>query len=273
MKRTLFILLILSTLFYLPTFAQKEKLPKKNITKNFFVDVGGVYSDFQDTKFSDVRERGWGAYAKIGFNNFKTAKHFWETGLFVSFSKENAATHNQGLATVIYPNIYFKYLKGLNDKLYLGARVDIFDNYIRVYQNLQNNGTFATAGNHFYASVLYQLIINDNWKFRATGDLALISIQNEGTSFTMNYNQNRIEQGGVDYQDPDLGNPGSYKYAEIKYFGNNFILKTEYSFLFKKRFSFSYNWEMRRFATVSGYPTTWGIHNIVVRFNIIHKEK
>ena len=243
------------------------------ITKNFFVGIGGTYSDFQDTKYSDVRESGMGAHLKFGFNNLKTGRHFWEAGVFVNFSFENADTHDQASSTMIYPNVYFKYLKGISNKVYLGARVDILDYYIKTYSNLNNNGTFANSGNHLYVSVLFQTRLSDKWKFRAEGDLALIGIQNEGTGFAMSYSQNRIEQGGIDYQDPKMGDPGSYKYAEFKYIGNNLILKTGYSFMLKKRFSFSYDWEMRRYATIPGYPTTWGVHNIVVRFNIIHRGK
>ena len=258
---------------YLPAQSQSKGSTGKAITKNFFIDLGGTYSTFQDTKYSDVRENGMGAILKLGYNNLKTGKHFWEAGFDFNFTKNNASTHDQGGSMTIYPNIYFKYLRGLNKKIYLGARVDIYDNYIRSYSNLQNNATFATAGNYLYGSVLYQTTINDNWRFKATGDLALIGIQNEGTGFAMSYSQNRIEQGNVDYQDPTMGDPSNYKYSKFKYIGNNFILKTEYSFLFKKRMSVAYNWEMRRFAVVSGYPTTWGIHNIVFRFNIIHREK
>jgi len=157
--------------------------------------------------------------------------------------------------------------------LYLGARVDIYDNYIRIYQNLQNNATFATVGNFLYGSVLYQTRLNNRWSFKAIGDLALIGIQNEGTGFAMSYSQKRIENGGIDYQDPKMGDPSSYAYAEFKHIGNNLIIKTEYSFMYKNRISIAYNWEMRRFATVSGYPTTWGMHNLVFRFNIIHRDK
>ncbi len=244
-----------------------------NIKKNFFIDLGGTYGDFQDTRFSDVRESGFGGMTKLGYNNLKTGKHFWEAGFVFNATIENAATHDQGNSRILYPNLYGKYLWGINKKLYVGARIDVFNSYYRICPNLQNNSLFAIEGNHLYGSVIYQIRINDNWKFRATGDLALIGFQNESPSFGMSYSPNRIDRGEVNYQDPKMGDPSDYKYFKFKYFGNNFILKTEYSFMLKKRFSFSYNWEMRRFSVVDGYPTTLGIHNIAVRFNIIHREK
>ncbi|NPA35979.1 MAG: hypothetical protein GXO47_03920, partial [Chlorobi bacterium] len=200
-------------------------------------------------------------------------KHFWETGFWFNYSRDNATTHNRATSDVFNPNVYFRYLKGLNKYLYIGGRIDVFDNYIRIYQNLQNNSVFATAGNYLYASVLYKTNICESWNFQVFADLAVLGIQNEGTAFAMSYSQNRIESGGVDYQDPDMGDPSSYDYAEFKHLGNNFIVKTEYILNYKKRISISYNWEMRRFSVVTDYPTTWGMHNITFRFNIIHKEK
>jgi len=271
MKKTYFSVFIM--LLFLCPAAYSQSGAEEEITKNFFVDLGASYGDFQDTKYSDVKEGGMGGHFKLGYNNLKEGKHFWETGFLLNLTKENAETHDRGNSTVIYPNIYFKYLKGIGKKFYVGARIDAFDTYVRIYPNLNNNSTFATFGNHLYGSVLFKTRLNDHWQFKAACDLALIGIQNEGTGFAMSYSQNRIEKGGVDYQDNSMGNPYSYKYAEFKYVGNNLILKTEYSFMFKDRFSFSYNWEMRHFAVVSGYPTNWGMHNIAVRFNIIHRKK
>jgi hypothetical protein len=272
MKKTYLITFLLLTLI-LPAQLQAQTGTDKSITKNFFIGLGGAYSDFQDTKYSDVRESGFGFHFKIGFNNLKKEKHFWELAGSFNYSSENASTHDQGSSMVLYPNIYFKYLWAVSKTVYVGGRVDAFDNYIKIYTNLNNNSTFGTAANHLYGSVLYLKDINSNWKFKAVGDLALIGVQKEGTGFAMSYSQNRIEEGGVDYQDPNMGDPSSYAYAQFRHIGNNFILKTEYSFMFKKRMEFSYTWEMRRYSVVSGYPTTWGMHNIVFRYNIVHREK
>ena len=265
--------LILLLFFILNVQAQSGEEKSHLVTKNFFIDLGGTYSDFQDVKYSNVQQCGLGAHFKLGFSHLKTGKHYWEAGALFNFSMDHAKTHDQGKSTVMYSNIYFKYLKGINEHLYVGGRADVFDMYLRIYANLNNNSSFSTAGNYLYGSVIYQTAINDNWHFRAIGDLSLIGFQNEGTGFAMNYSPNRINKGEVDYQDPNLGEPLNYSYFAFTHPGNNFILKTEFSFMFKKRISLSYNWEMRRFSVVSGYPTTWAIHNVVFRFNIIHKEK
>ena len=273
MNNKILILLILFTTSGINGYSENDGKGTPNIKKNFFIDLGGAYGDFQDTKFSDVRESGFGGMIKLGYNNLKDGKHFWEAGLVFNATSENTSTHDRGSSYVLYPNLYGKYLCEIDKNLYVGTRIDAFDMYSRIYTNLNNNSTFAVVGNHLYASVIYQVRINGNWKFRATGDLALISFQNESTSFGMSYSPNRIDRGEVDYQDPNMGDPSDFKYYKFKYIGNNFILKTEYAFMLKKRFSFSYNWEIRRFSVVDGYPTTIGMHNIAVRFNIIHREK
>lgn len=262
-------LLGLTVLFSLNAQQHREA----GIRKNLFLDVGGSYSSFQDTKYSDVREGGMGAFLELGFSHFKRGKHFWEPGFSFNIASEHAATHDQATSLVMYINPYFKYLKGLNDKIYVGGRVDLLNNYIRVYTNLTNNSTFATFGNSLYGSFLYRTRLSEKWQFQAMADLALIGVQSESPGFAMNYKQKRIEKGEVDYQDPGMGDPNTYAYARFTHPGNNFILKTQYSFLFRKRISLSYNWQMQRFSVISGYPTTWGLHNLVFRVNILHREK
>jgi hypothetical protein len=58
MKKTYLITFLLLTLI-LPAQLQAQTGTDKSITKNFFIDLGGAYSDFQDTKYSDVRESGF----------------------------------------------------------------------------------------------------------------------------------------------------------------------------------------------------------------------
>ena len=273
MKKHYFFFLVLFSFFYLAGQTQTVEKSDKTIIKNFYINLGGSFSDYQDVDYSNVQQCGFGGNFKLGFSHQKRGKHFWEAGSVFNDTIDHAKTHDEGKATVMYGNLYFKYLKGINNRFYVGGRIDAFDNYFRIYANLSNNSTVASAGNYLYGSVIYQTNINDRWRFMAIGDLFLLGFQNELPAFAMNYSPNRINNGEVDYQDPALGDPSSYPYFAFCYIGNNFILKTEFLFMYKKRISVAYNWEMRRFSEVSGYPTTWAMHNLVFRFNIIHREK
>jgi len=246
---------------------------QKNITRNWFIEAGGVYSSFQDIKFSDVQYSGFGAAIKLGLNREKENSYLWEAAFNFRYSSENASTHNNGKTTVIYPTIYFKYLRVLNDHFLIGGRVDLLDLDMRVLTNLQNNSTYYMASNLLYGSTIYKRSINSNWNFSASLDLALIGLSKESTSFAMNYNQTRIEKGEVDYQEETMGEPYPYKFWKFSHIGNHLNLITEFYFHYKTRLSAGYKWEMRHWATVPSYPTTIGAHSIVFRYNFAHKLK
>ncbi len=271
MKRKLIILFLFLTGTLVSLYPQGGG--QAAIVKDFYIHVGGAYATFQDTKYSDVRENGAGMLLQFVYGHLKEGKHYWEGGFLFDFTMNHAVTHDEGASMLFYPKVYGKYLRAVNGAFYVGARVDLYDNYIRVYTNLVNNSVFATSGSYLYGSVLYRRQLNDRWRLEAGGELALLGVQKEGTGFAMNYSQNRIEKGGVDYQDPKLGDPSNYAYAEFKWLGDNLILRTEFMMHYRKRIALGYAWEMRRFATVPDYPTTWGMHNLVFRINVVHREK
>lgn len=246
---------------------------KKGVANNWFAEAGGIYSDFQDIKFSHVRYSGIGAALKLGYNRTKTDKYFMEAALSFLYSKENAHTHDNGGTIVFYPNVYFKYLREINKQFAVGARIDVFDLNMRAGQNLQNNSAQYLASNNLYVSLMYKRPINDHWQFSGAMDLALIGLQKDMPSFAMNYNQKRIEDGEIDYQDINLGEPYPYHYWEFSHVFNNLNLKTAINFHYKSRITLAYNWDMRYWATVKSYPTTIGMHSIVFRYNFAHKLK
>lgn len=256
-----------------PDGEMETKKNQKGVLRNWFVEAGGVYSSFQDIKFSDVQYSGLGAAIKLGLNREKENSYFWEAAFNFRYSSENASTHDNGKTTVIYPTIYFKYLRVLNDHFLIGGRLDLLDLDMRVLTNLQNNGTYYMASNLLYGSAIYKRPINSNWNFSASLDLALIGLSKESTSFAMNYNQTRIEKGEVNYQEETMGEPYPYKFWEFSHIGNHLNLITEFYFHYKTRLSAGYKWEMRHWATVPSYPTTTGAHSIVFRYNFAQKLK
>ena len=274
-KTALFILLLCihSIILSQTNDSSKTEKVKKGIVNNWYIETGGIYSSFQDTKFSNVQYSGFGAVIRVGYNREKTNKYFMETAISFQFSKENAKTHDNGGAMIFYPNIYFKYLRVLNNHFLIGGRADVFDLNIRAVSGLQNNSGQYIASNNLYGSFVFKNPINDNWRFSAALDLALIGIQKDVPSFAMNYSQKRIEEGEVDYQDSSLGEPYPYHYWEFCSVFSSFNIKTALSFQYKSRITLSYNWEMRHWATIKSYPTTIGVHSIVFRYNFIHSLK
>jgi hypothetical protein len=269
-------LLAISLLFLsIIGFAQTQtKIPTKQSNNpfvgNLFIGLGGDYTSFQDVKYSDVQYGGIGANLNIGYNRNKE-NYFWETAIELNYSIEGAKTHDNGMTTVINPIIYFKYLKPINQDFKVGARLDLIDFYLRRTQGLGNNGGYITNGHHLYGSVMHDYRLNEKWNLQSGLDLGLLSFSNESTGFAFSAPQNALENGEFNYQNESLSNPFAYKYFNWNYLGNSFSLKTSFLFQYKKRIAIGYFWDMKHFSNVKSYPVTTGRHNIIFRYNIIHK--
>ncbi len=242
-------------------------------TFNLYTGVGGVYSDYQDVKFSDVRFSGIRGRFQLGFQKEKTDKYLWDLSMDVDYGKEHAQTHNIADVTIINSFIFFKYLRVINENFLLGGRVDFLDLSSRTDLGLMNNGSSVIMGNSLYASATYRRpVINDNWLLEASIDFSLMTLQDELPSFAAPYSQNLLENGEATYENYNTSLP-DYKDAKFYMFWNNSRIQTEINLKFKSRLSFSYIWRLRRFSVVDDYPTTMGSHTIVVRYNIVHRVK
>jgi hypothetical protein len=253
------------------TQAQKgDSSSSSGASKNFFIGAGGIYTTFQDVKFSNSRYSGAGALLQIGIKKQKNRNYF-ETALEFSFSTENADTHNEGRAIVINPTLYLKYLKPISNNFLLGGRLDVIDLYYRGVDGLGNNGDTYINGSHLYGSLMYNKTINNKWQLNASIDLGLLSFMKESTSFAFTAPQSALEDGKFSYQDEALESPFGLKYFDLKHIGNNLNLKSSFMLKYKERISFGYSWNMRHFSTVKNYPTTIAKHALIFKYNLNHK--
>lgn len=236
-------------------------------TQGFFVDLGGAYTTFQDTKFSDVSYGGIGLAFAFGFQK-ESPKATWSGGLAINFSKENSNTHNQGAVTVVHPKFYSRYLKKINENLSIGAHWDILGMYYRSIEGLQNNGNYYITSSDLFAAATYQM-----GKFKFGLDLGLFSFQKESTGFAFSAPQNGLENGDFDYQDEKLDDPFGFNYFVFKPIWQQLNIRTSITYQWKERLSVGYRWSARHFAEVENRPVTIGTHQIVVRYNLTHKTK
>jgi hypothetical protein len=251
------------------SYGQTDRL--KEVNKKLFIGLGSTYSNFQDQKFSNVQFSGLGANIEIGFTN-ETEKHLWEVGLNASYSKEKAKTHNTR-STIIYPNLYFKYLRTISKGFSVGGRVDLIDIYFRNTDNLSNNGPYTFSGSSLLLSLGYRKTINENWKLQSFLEIGILGFVKESVSFGYSAPQNVLEDGDFSYTDDKLSDPLSYKYNKLVTINKNLNVRASVFCQYKKRFSVGYQWKLNHSAFVKSYPSTIGIHNIIVRFNIINKIK
>ena len=236
-------------------------------TTSFFIEGGAARNSFQDLKYSNVSYGGLGAAFKIGFEK-ESENHIWNVRLGSSFVKETSNTFSVGSATTFYPKMQFRFLKKINDKLSVGGQWDIIGLYFRRISNLTNNGRNYLASSDLMGSVNYQ-----RGKFNFGLNLGLLSFQKELHGFAFSAPQVLLENGGFDYQAENIVNPFGFKYYTFFPLGKQLILQTNISYQLGKRLSVAYNWSVRHFATVKNYPATIGNHQVLIRYNLIHKVK
>ena len=261
-KITLFILVILTTFI-----ANSQDTLK---VKSFVLELssGGVLSSFQDTKYTNVKYTGGGIMYGTDFMWRK--KSIIGFGIQGIFSKEKPKTFDKGYPTVNDAQIYFKYLRPieLSNKfnLLVGTKVDLFDFTLRMNPELTNNSAYIILGGGVKAYTMVEKEINDNWRFDAGLGFQLFSFMNEYMSFAYMANQNTLENGEYNYEDPAM--PWSFtpfwKYLNIE---------TNIRFYYKKRWVFGYAWRMQQSYLVENYPMTKGYSALYIAFRIVNKKK
>ncbi len=241
---------------------------------SIYLTAGGIYSDFQDTKFSDLRYSGIGGQLETGFDNYKKAKHYQNVKLSFEYSKEIANSLEISKTTVLDYNLSYKYLWGINNLFFLGAKADILGFNMRSNPNMGNNNLASIMSNHLYVSAMYinENIINEDWCLSINSDLSLISLQDEVPSFGVAYSNGMVENGEVSFDSHDSQLP-SYTTGSFHGIWDNFRFFIDFNMEYKKRFVFSYSWQMRRYSSVDNYPATIGVHALKVRFNIANWSK
>lgn len=244
-----------------------------------FFQLGGVHTSFQDTKFSSVRYNGNGTGIDIG-RKVETGTHTFMYGFEMSYSTSKSSTFSLSplfgkiaIAREFCPSLYLKYMKQVNDNLSVGGRLDVLDSYFRVTEGLLNNKFYYNVGTNLYFRSSYHRELNDQWRIETGIELGILSFMGESTSFAFTTSQTALEQGQFNYQDEAIGNPFGFKYYELRPIWKYANINMYTDLKFRKRWTLSYQWGLRRFSTVRDYPTTIGIHTLGIRFDFIDKVK
>jgi len=259
-------LLLITSLFFLNSIDAQDTIPSKVFTLNF--GLGGALTSFQDTKFSDVHYSGVGIASTIEFTWQK--KGILSTGIESVLSSENPKTFDHGKTNVYQGLIYAKYLypikKTDNYNLYIGAKIDAYDFYLRKDKQLTNNSNYFIQSSNFKVATMYQRKLNDKWFLKADLGFQFFSLLSENMSFGYSVNQRTIENGNYNY---DSTTTKMYFTPFWEYLN----LETTIRFHYKKNWTFSYLWRMQQSYLVDGYPMTKGYSAITASFNIINRSK
>lgn len=243
------------------------QISQAQITKNFYVGLGGQASSFQDLKYSSVRYGGVGGSLQIGTERI-SENAIRGFRFSIGVSNELAATNELNSATVFNPTVSFHYLRRINEQLAVGLNWDLLDFYLRNTQGLGNNSFYAITSSDLSFAARYQ------WnKFSFQAQLGVLTLVRESTGFAFSAPQNALEEGEFDYQNSAIENPFSPKYADLDHLFNHLNIQTEIRYQFNDRLSLAYQWSVRKFAEVKNAPVTYGYSAVVIRYNLQQKEK
>ncbi len=253
--------------------ARKSKIEITKYYKKLYIGVGGVYSSFQDVKYSNVRYSGTGKHLYLGYE--KSKNPLWGIDFNLILSKEKAKTYTVGKATIYDIGISAKYLhpimKNETGKLFLGVTWDAFDLYLRSIEDLQNNGSDFILASNIKISSVYERRISTDLKLQAGIDLQIFGFIKQLNSFAYSSPQDALEDGKFSYQDEKLREYVSFKYSSFEPLWNYFNIGTSLKLHYKKRWSLAYKWNMQRSNKVKNYPMTIGYNSISITYNIINK--
>ena len=254
-------------LFTLNLNAQEKQ--EKDLSHSYmYIGLGGIYSSFQDIKYSNVRYSGVGGNINFGYEN--TKKNYFNTNINLGLTTENAPTYDLGKTLILDILVDVSYQKQIvrkeNQKVYLGAKWDVLDFYIRLTEDLMNNSFYYVSGSNIKIASLYERTLSNEMSIRGGVSFQLISFMKESTSFGFSAPQDALENGEFTYQDPALYNPFGFKYYNFEAFTKYINLETLLEMHYKQRWIFSYKWNMQRSNKVANYPMTKGYSSLSVKF-------
>ena len=253
-------------LFFM-AFSIRAQDVKKSKNNTLDVGIGGVYTTFQDSRFSNVRYNGIGGTVLIDY--IHSGRFVWGLNTSFFYAPSKGKTHHKkatDMSINVSGDFLFPITKTEKANLFLGPRGDLVDMFIRTDKNLTNNAGFTTSATALYAEALYNRRINENWNFSARGALQLIGSMYLGFSFGYAAPQKQLEEGTYDYNGitiPHYPTP-FWEYLNIE---------TDFRFLYKRRWLFGYKWNMQQSYSTPGMPVTRGNHSMYAAFRFLNKTK
>lgn len=181
----------------------------------------------------------------------------------------------RGKAQVIYPQISLNYQRRLKNNFSIGARIDLLDFYYRSTRGLLlgNNELFFQNGYNLAIRSTYTMNLSHQMLLRFALDFTLVSFQRASQSFSFSSPQVALENGNFNYQDDALTNPFLLKFYEFSPFWKVAGLRTQIGIDYKSRWHFSYQWQLRKRATIKDYPVVFGMHSLTIGFDILNSVK
>lgn len=244
---------------------------RRIVQKKSYVGLGGNLAGFQNVKFSNTQYSGLGAYFTVGTSR-DSKLYQWNTGLRINYSGLATAQHD-GVGFNVNLNYSFQYLRKLTENYAIGGQADLANIHFTRFAALGNNSVGIILNSTAFVTGKYSRQLNENMNLGFDVSIGLFGLVRESTSFAYSAPQKVLEEGVFNFQDDATTSPIHLKYGSFEPIGKLNAIRTGLALDFKKRWQFSYNWDMFNYRTVAGYPITIARHMIGVQFNYINKEK
>lgn len=253
-------------------YSQSEQNENKHYS-NTYLGLGGIITSFQDLKSSNIQYNGIGGAFNFGYE--KQKRNLFGISLDLLLSQEKAKTNHIGKLFMANAILSSKYLTPVlnngNAQLFVGGTWDVVDINFRNYNWLNNSAITYISNSGIKLSTLYIKTLSSNLKLDLGLDFQLFGFVKEGPGFALIENQTMLEKGEFSYLDWRNALPYTLKYYNFEPFWDYVNLTTALKLHYKKRWAFSYRWNVQRSHRLENYPLTKGYNLVSVIYKLSNK--
>lgn len=244
---------------------------RRTVLKKSYIGLGGGLGAYQDAKFSNVPYSGISGSFTAGTSR-ESDSYYWSTNFNARYSSLKTNYHIGGGLNV-NANYNFDYTRKLTENYQLGGKWSLMNVNFTNFSALGNNSTGIIFNSAVSVLGRYTRLLKEDVRVNFELALGLFSMAKEATSFAYSASQKVLEEGVFDFQNDATTSPLSLSYSSFEPIGIFNKIETNISVDYKKRWQFSYQWDLLNYRTVKSYPITFAAHTLSVRFNYISKTK
>lgn len=242
-----------------------------SIIKKYYISAGGAHTKYQNLVQSAVIYSGYGGALTLGTSR-EASNYFWGVNFHGYYSKIYAWSH-YGYGDNTDFQLNGTYLRKLNENLYLGGLLDLFEFNAIYIPDLYNNAFNVLYNSTISPKVRYARKLTDNVKLRFDFQIGLFGLVRESSSFAYNAAQKVLEQGEFDYQNTSTTNAYSLSYSYLSFPSRMNKWQTNLVFEIKDKLEVYYNWQVTNYRFIKGYARTNSMHSIGVNWNFKNYNK
>ena len=232
--------------------------------KGFSIELGPAAVAFQDIRFSTLQYFGPGGSLGIGARRSTDSVQRWigiRTGGGIGFAA-------QGQATLVRAGFDIGYSLEKYVTSAYGGNI-LVGGDLRVLFEAQISGASGNNSSNIFSNISLSpraSYIRELRNGRLIGSVAvsLLNYVEDATSFAFSFPQDYLEEGNFTYQPEGVSPVTPFTYNDFQLIGKYNEVRTLLRYEKGKHWGFQYDWMLRGYRVVKGYPTRAATHRLAV---------